>query len=389
MGYDRRSAVSSFYGGRQSSFDALNADPASPSAGTYGQPERGRVDSFYDTGRAPRTSADAHRNLSSAGYNRTSFFHTGREEPLKGGHDEENTPPKPDEAWDIYADFNNQGPRYSTTFGRSDSGSYRQVPSPTPILKHEEEAFGSSQVEMVTVPALGPEWRKDELVGERKKMKKEDDRIARTQNWRAWNRGERGLCGRYFTRKFTVFFVFFLCVAVGITLAFTIPRVPSFEVNSNAPLTNASGSFNSSIPTEFSRVPANFSFPAIAQLQADTNSNYLPLDIKNIHASVFDLDTSRQIGFGDTGHLKLPANAFPLVNIPLNFSYVASNDSDQTWANWYNACRNRGNYADGQRPPIKFRLILAMDILGLVGSQSTSTTVDNAPCPIELSLDSV
>jgi hypothetical protein len=50
----------------------------------------------------------------SAGYNRGSFFHAGREEPLKGGVDEET--PEAD-AWDVYADFNNTGPRYSSAFG--------------------------------------------------------------------------------------------------------------------------------------------------------------------------------------------------------------------------------------------------------------------------------
>ena len=91
--------------------------------------------------------------------------------------------------------------------------SYRQVPSPTPAMKHEDEPFNASQVEMVTVPALGPEWRKDELPGERKKMMKEEAWEERKRKWREWKRGERGLCGRYFTRRFLVFFVFFLCVA--------------------------------------------------------------------------------------------------------------------------------------------------------------------------------
>ena len=52
---------------------------------------------------------------SSAGYNRASFFHVGREEPLKDGRDEEQA--GKGEAWDIYADFNNTGPRYSSAYG--------------------------------------------------------------------------------------------------------------------------------------------------------------------------------------------------------------------------------------------------------------------------------
>jgi hypothetical protein len=44
-----------------------------------------------------------------------SFFDAGREEPVKGGHDEYEQPNEG--GWDIYADFNNAGPRYSNAFG--------------------------------------------------------------------------------------------------------------------------------------------------------------------------------------------------------------------------------------------------------------------------------
>jgi len=52
-----------------------------------------------------------------AGYNQNSFFDAGRTEPLKGG-DEEEDPlrGKGDGSWDIFADFNNAGPRYSEAF---------------------------------------------------------------------------------------------------------------------------------------------------------------------------------------------------------------------------------------------------------------------------------
>lgn len=58
-----------------------------------------------------------HERFGSAGYNRNSFFLSGREEPLKGGRDEEEPgTPAGTDAWDVYADFNNNGPRYSTAF---------------------------------------------------------------------------------------------------------------------------------------------------------------------------------------------------------------------------------------------------------------------------------
>jgi hypothetical protein len=44
-----------------------------------------------------------------------SFFDAGREEPVKGGYDEVEQPNEG--GWDVYADFNNAGPRYSAAFG--------------------------------------------------------------------------------------------------------------------------------------------------------------------------------------------------------------------------------------------------------------------------------
>jgi hypothetical protein len=66
---------------------------------------------------------------------------------------------------------------------------------------------------MVTVPALGAEWGKAELHHITKTGKRERKTEARKEFWKSWNRGERGLCGRYFTRKVLVFFLFGLCVA--------------------------------------------------------------------------------------------------------------------------------------------------------------------------------
>lgn len=108
MDADRKSTVSSFYGGRKSSMDALNQDFPShqPAAG---RPGRDDASSFFNPD-PHRPSMDRLGGRStSAGYNSSSFY-PGREEPLKGGRDEE------EEAWDVYADFNNAGPRYSTAF---------------------------------------------------------------------------------------------------------------------------------------------------------------------------------------------------------------------------------------------------------------------------------
>lgn len=130
MDQDRKSAVSSFYGGRKNSLDALNNDFPSSSGRHYdhqsppGRP--GDDNSFYDS-RASRGSVDMLHNgrPNSAGYNSTSFLGGARQEPLKGGRDEEEQMDMPTEgSWDVFADFNNAGPRYSTAFTQNSGPGY-------------------------------------------------------------------------------------------------------------------------------------------------------------------------------------------------------------------------------------------------------------------------
>jgi len=236
----------------------------------------------------------------------------------------------------------------------------------------------------VTVPALGPEWQKTELMSMTKSGRKELKYETRKGKWKAWKRDQRGMCGRHCTRQVFVFTLFGICAAIGIVLGFTIPRVPAITINNTTPIRNATGNFANSIPVKFSRAPANFSFPAVTDLQLNTQGNWLPLTINSLHANVFDLDTTRAVGKGYLGKMTFPAKAFPQVALPLNITYISTNDSDQTWKNWYNGCRNRALYPEGVRPALKFRLDIEMDIAGLPTKHSMSTQVSNAECPIEL-----
>ncbi|KAJ7636898.1 hypothetical protein FB45DRAFT_907659 [Roridomyces roridus] len=374
MDSDRKSTVSSFYGGRKGSMDRLNQDFPSPGLDYAGGPGRTRDDasSFFNPGRG---STDPFAGQAHAGYNRGSFFNAGREEPLKGGRDEEEADP----GWDVYADFNNAGPRYSSAFGQQETA-YQSLGPPPP------ESTATGPVEMVTVPALGPEWKKDELRDMTKAGKRERKSDARKALWRDWTRGDRG--GRWCTKRFIVFVCFGLVAIIAVVLGICIPRVPSFALSNTTPLGAPTGSWNDAVPTEFSRTPANFSFPAFADLQVDTTANYIPLNFRHLRATVFDLNSGFIIGTGDLGHLTMPAKKFLDIQIPLNFSYVATNDSDATWNGWHNACQNKDQVAGGNRPGVSFRLVLNMNIVGLIGSYGSSTQVASAPCPIELSSSS-
>lgn len=107
--------------------DALNSDFPSPLGQTSPRGGRDDASSFFNPDHRASRNLDAAGRASTAGYNRGSFFFAGREEPLKGGRDEEEEAGGPDGAWDIYADFNNAGPRYSSAFG----GSAASIPAQT------------------------------------------------------------------------------------------------------------------------------------------------------------------------------------------------------------------------------------------------------------------
>jgi len=372
MEYDRASS----YGRKKQS------DPANSG---YGE---SRDDSSLFSPREASSLEHINPSRPSAGYNRDSFRQIGRQEPVKGGPDEEQDAGEI-EAWDVYADFNNTGPRYSSAFETDQpqtQGGYSKLP-PAPMIARDEATEG--KVEMVTVPALGPEWGKDEMYQMTKTARKEQKRDDRNEFWKAWNRDQRGLCGRYFTRRVLVFFLFGLCCVIGVILSVTIPRVPGVGFNSGAPIINATGSWAKAVPTIFSRAPTNFSFPAFASLQFNTQSNYLPIKFTRVQASVYDLDTNILVGTGDTASFSIPAKSFPEVSLPLNFTYFTSNSTDQTWTDFYDACKNKATYVDGQRTPLKLILVLYMNILGLPTQQQTTIQVSNANCPVELSLNSV
>ena len=126
-GYDRKSGVSSYYSGRRSE-DVLNQDFPSPTRGQYQQVDRqadhlqhDSASSFYNPNGPSRASVEQFSRQPTAGYNGASYYDTGRTEPVKGGYDEES--PFQDEPFDIYADFNNAGPRYSKATFVPDNGS--------------------------------------------------------------------------------------------------------------------------------------------------------------------------------------------------------------------------------------------------------------------------
>jgi hypothetical protein len=90
---------------------------------------------------------------------------------------------------------------------------YQALEPSTPSTKMEVEGTTAlSPVEMVTVPALGPEWAKSELHDMTKASKREKKAESRREKWKRWNRGETGMCGSFCTRQLFVWFMFGVCV---------------------------------------------------------------------------------------------------------------------------------------------------------------------------------
>lgn len=212
-------------------------------------------------------------------------------------------------------------------------------------------------------------------------------------------------------------------VSIGIVLAFTIPRMPNISFPSGNPLEKATAPFNTSVPTIFSRSPANFSFPAAVSIEFDTTSNYLPLQISKMEATVYDLTTGMQVGTGSHGSQTLAAKSFPIIEVPINFTYIAINDSDITCMCLHSDLVDRvltylyqgttGTTHVGipqqmptipvlvsvqrraldtfilmlESPALQFNFDLDLWIVGLIGKRSASSAVTEADCPITLSLN--
>lgn len=85
---------------------------------------------------------------------------------------------------------------------------------------------------MVTVPALGPEWGRSEMRDMTKAGRREKKTESRREKFKAWNRGERGICGPYFTRRvlvFTVFGLLSMWVMFTVTICELLLTIPQYR----------------------------------------------------------------------------------------------------------------------------------------------------------------
>ncbi|WWC90773.1 uncharacterized protein L201_005710 [Kwoniella dendrophila CBS 6074] len=304
-----------------------------------------------------------------------------------------------DEPFDVRADFDGTGPKWSERngareegslrsggalgMGMMDDASYRPVSSHVaPSAYTDMNKSVASREEMVSVPMLGPEWQKSELHELSRRGQAEMRGEKRSKAWKEWTRDQRGLCGvRWLTRKVLVFIIFFFLAALGVTLYFVIPRVPNFEFYAESPFTVDNSTIN------FNRVPTNFSFTGNLNLYGDGSGSYLPIHFTSLKATLYDETTNKAIATGDWGNHKLDHKNQQPVVLPVNFAYSAVNTSDTTWNNMYNACGHK--WTGTVRPDLKLRLLLKMSIVGLTNHPEISTQISDIACPFELGANSV
>ncbi|OCF40816.1 hypothetical protein I317_05351 [Kwoniella heveanensis CBS 569] len=287
-----------------------------------------------------------------------------------------------DEPFDVRADFDGDGPRWSERHGpkpghglinsigggaagsmkgegsirsggamgtgiAGDDRSYRPVEDHIAPSAYTDPAKSlHSREELVSVPVLGPEWKKTELHELSRRGQSELKGDKRTRAWREWTRDQRGLFGvKWLTRKVFVFIVFAFLAALGVTLYFVIPRAPSFEFYNDSPFVVNEDTVN------FNRVPTNFSFAGNLNLFGDASSSYLPVHFTSLQATLYDVTTNKKIATGDWGNKHMDHKDQQPVVLPVQFEYSAVNTSDITWNNMYQACGHKwtGTTRPGER----------------------------------------
>ncbi|TIB80064.1 hypothetical protein E3Q22_02132 [Wallemia mellicola] len=277
------------------------------------------------------------------------------------------------QSFDPAADFNNVGPRYVPFSPQSDSD--QDDSSPNLQASQSKGAIG-------TVPAMGPEWQEDEIKDMSKSHRRKEANWDRKHNVKSWFRGQRKCFG--ITRKTAVFISFGVIIALILLLYFLIPRAPTFTFRSTPLLTDDPDS------ASFLTYPTtNFSYDGSVAISLDTTTSWIPIKIKNIDATVYDGETNNEVGTGGFKSTQSYSKSDNIhVNMPIHFAYQASDQNDQTWVNWHDACRYRFA-GEGSSTTLSIKLKLDMKVEGLTKTSTVSQTSDNTvACPFTLPSDS-
>ncbi|GAK65666.1 uncharacterized protein PAN0_009c3884 [Moesziomyces antarcticus] len=236
----------------------------------------------------------------------------------------------------------------------------------------------STGIELITVPALGNEYTKEELRDMTRSSKRRRKRTARTKRCSLWVSGQDHLWG-WLSPRVAVFLAFFILASLGVLLYFVIPRVPTFAILTTNPVV----AIPNGASMQVNRSPTNFSMDMGFNLRASNRGGWIASHARDIKMQVTDLNTYRTVGKGQLDNLSFKARGNTLFQMPVHFSYVSINTTgDQTWQDFYTAC---GPNIQGQsRPTLNLAIQLSMDIAGLIGRKATNTQINNVACPFTL-----
>lgn len=239
-------------------------------------------------------------------------------------------------------------------------------------------ADSTTGIELITVPALGNEYTKEELRDMTRNTKRRRKRTNRKRKYQLWVSGQDHLWG-WLSPRVAVFIAFFVLVALGVMLFFVIPRVPTFAILSTNPVT----AIPNGASMQVSHSPTNFSMTMGFNLRANNRNGWLPSHATDLTLEVTDLNTYQKVGQGHMDSISFKGRGLTPFNFPVEMSYVSLNASgDQTFQDWYKGCGP--NYEGTTRPTLNLALSLAMNIRGLVGRKQTNTQVNDVICPFTL-----
>ncbi|KAJ1035272.1 hypothetical protein NDA13_000692 [Ustilago tritici] len=241
-----------------------------------------------------------------------------------------------------------------------------------------QHADSTTGIELITVPALGNEYTKEELRGMTRGSKRRRKRTQRRKRCQLWVSGQDHICG-WLSPRLAVLVVFFILVSLGVMLYFVIPRVPTFAILSTNPVT----AIPNGASMQVNRAPTNFSMDMGFNLRADNRGSWIPTHAQDLKMEVTDLNTYKLVGKASMDGITFKGRGSTVFQFAVHFSYASLNVSgDQTWQDFYTGCGP--NYPGQSRPSLNLGVKLTMRIRGLIGRKQTYTQLGGVACPFTL-----
>ncbi|TKY84494.1 hypothetical protein EX895_006395 [Sporisorium graminicola] len=272
----------------------------------------------------------------------------------------------------------NKGANRNSTYSAATAAGGGPAASHTISGMGPQHADSTTGIELITVPALGNEYTKEELRDMTRTSKRRKKRSNRRKRCQLWVSGEDHLWG-WLSPRVAVFIAFFSFVALGVMLYFVIPRVPTFAILSTNPVV----AIPNGASMQVSHSPTNFSMQMGFNLRASNRGGWISSRATDLTLKVTDLNTFIKVGEGKMDGYTFAGRGNTPFQFPVQFSYVSLNTSgDQTFQDFYKGCGP--NYEGTTRPTLNLGLELGMNIKGLLGRKRTSSQVNDVTCPFVL-----